>query len=284
MQAGIAYIRKELKDHYPPKEIEGLIRFLFAGWKQYNVTDLLMKREEKLTGFERRYLQSVIDRLKKYEPIQYILGETEFYGLPFQVTPDVLIPRPETEELIDWILKSVNIPDPVIIDMGTGSGCIAVCLKKYLPLSSVTGCDISRAALDVARKNARQNQAEISLLQLDMTQPPPAGLLPVADLIVSNPPYITDQEKTRMHKNVTEFEPHGALFIPDDDPLKFYKALINFADKQLRNGGKQFWEINEAYEKECTGLLKEHSYIKIESRKDINGKDRMLSAEKSFQQ
>ncbi|MEL7586763.1 MAG: peptide chain release factor N(5)-glutamine methyltransferase [Prolixibacteraceae bacterium] len=283
MQAGIAYIRKELKDHYPDKEIDGLIRFLFATWKQYSITDLLMKKENKLTGPERRYLECVVKRLKRYEPIQYILGETEFYGLPFHVTPDVLIPRPETEELTDWILESTNIADPVIIDMGTGSGCIAVSLKKHLPLASVTGCDISQAALDVARGNARLNKVEVNFLKLDMTQQPPPGHLPKADLIVSNPPYVTDREKKRMHLNVTEFEPHSALFVPDHDPLKFYKALVAFGKQQLKPGGKQFWEINEAFENECADLLKAHGYIHIGSRRDINGKSRMLSAQVSFQ-
>lgn len=279
MQAGIAYIRKELKDHYPSHEIEGLIRFLFAMWKRYSTRDLLLRKGEELNAVDRSYLAAVVDRLKKHEPIQYILGETVFFDLPFQVTPDVLIPRPETEELVQWILKTNAISAPVIMDACTGSGCIAVSLKKHLPAATVTGCDISRKALKVACENAKLNQVKINLIRLDLLKPLNSGSLKPLDVIVCNPPYVTEQEKRKMQKNVISFEPHSALFVPDHDPLKFYRALITFGEQYLKDRGKQFWEINEAYGKECFMLMKEHGYIHIELHTDINGKDRMISGE-----
>lgn len=279
MQAGIAYLRKELKDHYPSTEIEGIIRLLFAGWKHYTTTDLLKKKDEKLSDHDRHYLTSVVERLKKHEPIQYILGETEFFGLPFYVTPDVLIPRPETEELVDWILKSIIRPDPVIADIGTGSGCIAVSLKKNLPGATVTGYDISERALQVARKNAERNSTDVKFLQLDLLKRRDHGLFQGIDLIVSNPPYITEKEKNQMGDNVVHFEPHSALFVPDHDPLKFYRALITFGHQYLNKGGRQFWEINESFGKECISLMKKNGFTDIELRRDINGKERMISGD-----
>jgi release factor glutamine methyltransferase len=279
MQAGIAYIRKELKDHYPSVEIEGLIRFLFAIWKRYSTSDLLLRKGEELNAADRSYLATVVDRLKKHEPIQYILGETEFFDLPFHVTPDVLIPRPETEELVQWILKTNEITAPFIMDACTGSGCIAVSLKKHLPAATVAGCDISIKVLKVACENAKRNQVKINFIRLDLLKPSISGSLKPFDVIVSNPPYVTEQEKRKMLKNVISFEPHSALFVPDHDPLKFYRALISFGEQYLKDGGKQFWEINEAYGKECFMLMKEHGYINIELRRDINGKDRMISGE-----
>jgi release factor glutamine methyltransferase len=279
MQAAIAYIRKELKGHYPPNETEALIRFLFSVWKHYSTTDLLKKKDDVLTTDDRLYIQKVIARLKKQEPIQYILGETEFFGLSFHVTPDVLIPRPETEELVEWILSTTILPDPVILDVGTGSGCIAISLKKHLPGATVTACDISEKALHLARENAARNQTAIDFIQLDLLKPVASRLFSPLDLIVSNPPYVTEKGKNRMQENVVNFEPHSALFVPDNDPLKFYRALIAFGKQHLKDGGWQFWEINESYGDECIALLREHNFINIELRKDINGKDRMVAAE-----
>jgi len=277
MQAAIAYIRKELKDHYPPTEIEGLIRFLFATWKQYNTTDLLLRKDEELNAADQSYLAAAVERLKKQEPVQYILGETEFFGLPFRVTPDVLIPRPETEELVHWVLKAIPTHDPVIMDACTGSGCIAISLKKHLPAATVSGCDISPKALEMAHENARLNQTEINFLEMDLLNPSTSRSLQPFDVIVSNPPYVTEQEKRTMQENVIRYEPHQALFVPDHDPLKFYTALLRLGERQLKEGGRQFWEINESYGKECVALMKKNGYTGIELRRDINGKNRMIS-------
>lgn len=279
MQAAIAYIRKELKDHYPPTEIEGLIRFLFATWKQYSTTDLLLRSGEKLNADDRSYLAVVVERLKKQEPVQYILGETEFFGLPFGVTPDVLIPRPETEELVHQVLKEITIPDPVLIDACTGSGCIAISLKKHLPAATVSGCDISAQALQVAFENAKRNQVEINFFQMDLLNPSTSASLNPFDVIVSNPPYVTEQEKRTMQQNVIRFEPHQALFVPDHDPLKFYSALIRFGENHLKEGGRQFWEINESYGQKCAELMQKNGYTGIELRRDIHGKNRIISGQ-----
>lgn len=278
MQASIAYIRKELKDLYPEQEIEGLVRLIFSALKSYSPTDLLLKKNELLTPDERLHLNEIVRRLKKHEPIQYILGKTEFYGLPFQVTEDVLIPRPETEELVDWILKDLTIAMPVILDVGTGSGCIPVSLKKFMPAAKVMGCDISEKALKVARVNAGINQTEVAFFHLDILNPLLPATFPGLDILVSNPPYVTEKEKQLMQPNVLAHEPHSALFVPDEDPLRFYTALVRFGRRHLKKGGKLFWEINEAFGPACVHLLQENGFDNVQLKKDINGKNRMIAA------
>lgn len=278
MQASIAYIRKELKDLYPDQEVEGLVRLIFSALRNYTPTDLLLKKNEKLTPDERLHLNEIVRRLKKHEPIQYILGKTEFYNLPFQVTEDVLIPRPETEELVDWILKELTIASPVILDVGTGSGCIPVSLKKFLPAAKVMGCDISEKALKVARANAGINQTEVAFFHLDILNPLLPSTFPGLDILVSNPPYVTEKEKQLMQPNVLAHEPHSALFVPDEDPLVFYAALVRFGRQHLKKGGKLFWEINEAFGPACVHLMEENGFDTVQLKKDINGKNRMIAA------
>lgn len=279
MQASFAYIRKELEGLYPPEETEGFISILFSHLKQYNLTDLLLKKEEILTPAEFQNLKRIVARLKQKEPIQYILGETEFYGLPFKLTPNVLIPRPETEELVEWVLKLKRNSSIRILDVGTGSGCIPIAVKKNWPQAQVFACDISEKALQIAKTNAGINQVEIAFFHLNILNPTLPTSFPKIDVLISNPPYVTESEKKRMGSNVLDHEPEQALFVPDDDPLRFYKALTTFAKKHLTHGGNLFWEINEAFGKECVGLLKENGFINVKLRQDINGKDRMLFAE-----
>ena len=279
MQASIAYIRKELAPYYPNTEIEGFIRIIFSVLKNYSATDLLLKKDDLLSQDDRFQLTEIIHRLIKKEPIQYILGETEFFGLTFLVNPDVLIPRQETEELVDWILKDTMTTAPCILDLGTGSGCIPISLKKHIPEAKVMGCDISEKALKIAGYNAGRNNTEIAFFHLDILNPMLPESFPKLDILVSNPPYIADKEKDLMQNNVLDHEPHGALFVPNNDPLKFYKALVLFGLKHLKKGGKLFWEINEAYGKECIRLLQENGFINVQLKKDINEKDRMISAE-----
>jgi len=280
MQASISSIRKELKSHFPKEEIEGLIRFIFWSIKDYTSTDLLLKKDELLTAEEKCRIRMIVSRLKKKEPIQYILGETEFYGLRLKVTTDVLIPRPETEELVERIIRDTSISGPVILDAGTGSGCIAISLKKQLPEAEVTGTDISDKALDIARFNARINQVQVNFFQQDLFDLPAPESSSLLDILVSNPPYVTEKEKALMQENVLKYEPHSALFVPDDDPLKFYRALAVFGRKQLKKGGKMFFEINESYGKQCADLLTRNGFKNIEIIKDLNGKERMISAVK----
>ncbi|MGE4587183.1 MAG: peptide chain release factor N(5)-glutamine methyltransferase [Mangrovibacterium sp.] len=279
MQAAIAYIRKELLGHFSPGETEALIRFFFSVWKGYSSTDLLLNKDRLLTGSEQQYVREVTNRLLRHEPIQYILGETEFYGLPFRLNSAVLIPRPETEELVDWILKSTTTGKaPTILDAGTGSGCIAVCLKKHLPQARILACDISEEALDIAMENARRNRASVEFFRFDLLQPQANAKMPVLDIIVSNPPYVTEGEKIRMQDNVLRHEPAIALFVPDEDPMKYYRALSLLGKKLLKPEGRQFWEINEQYGEDCVTLLRENGYEQIELRRDVNNRFRMIAA------
>lgn len=240
-----------------------------------------------LPGDKRDSLQEIIDRVLDGEPLQYVLGETEFYGLRLRVTPDVLIPRQETEELVDLILKSnaafewKSGPGPSVLDIGTGSGCIAIALKKNLALttgSQVWACDVSVKALDIARENARLNLANVLFKPADILDRNSWKQFPVYDIIVSNPPYVTVSEQRSMARNVVEHEPHLALFVEDEDPLIFYREIARFARQKLRAGGTVYFEINEAYGYQVLDLLEQAGFRHTILRKDLNGKDRMISA------
>ncbi len=278
MQASINDIRKELDGLYPPEEIESFIRIIFRKLKQFTLTDFALKRDEVLPEKETDQIRKITVRLKSQEPIQYILGETEFYGLPFRVRPGVLIPRPETEELVNWALKSKQKDAPRILDVGTGSGCIPISLKKHWPKAHVMACDISEEALETARTNAGLNQAEIAFFHLNILNPLLPDSFPKIDLLISNPPYVTESEKAMMNDNVLKYEPARALFVPDHDPLLFYRALAIFGKNYLTNGGQLFWEINEAFGKECRKLLKENGFSNVRLKKDLQGKNRMIFA------
>ncbi len=230
-------------------------------------------------------LDGILGDLKTGKPVQYILGSTEFYGLPFLVNPAVLIPRPETEELVEWVLASVGSlqlavcsekPILRILDIGTGSGCIAISLKKNLPHAEVTGLDISTEALQTAKQNAVINDVDVNFVQQDILKSEIEHLK--SEIIISIPPYVTQQDKTLMHANVTEFEPNSALFVPEENPLLFYDAIANFAKHNLVSGGLLFFEINEAFGKETAELLENKGFTGIELRKDMSGRDRMIKA------
>ena len=277
MQAAIAYIRKELESVYPRQEIETFLVLLFEKLKNYTRTDLLLRTGELLTEAERETLYRWVDRLKRCEPIQYILGETEFYGMRFFCEQGVLIPRPETEELVHWILQEAINPTPVMLDAGTGTGCIPVVLKSKLPESRVMACDISGQCLELAQRNALRNQVNIEIFRMDILNLQTE--LPMLDVLVSNPPYVTEAERELMHSNVLDFEPWLALFVPDDDPLRYYKSLARLGSQFLKQGGRIYWEINEAYGEACLCLLKNNGYSNLRLRKDINGRNRMVCGE-----
>jgi release factor glutamine methyltransferase len=257
----------------------GLTRIEYLGAKQ----DELSKADQILLM---RYLK----KLKTGMPLQYVLGETEFYGLRFKVNSSVLIPRPETEELVDWILKDIRhskrVDHPqelMILDIGTGSGCIPIALKKNFPDARVCGIDISSAAINTATENAILNNVDVTFLEEDVFELIAKDTFKIEfSLIVSNPPYVTLAEKKLMHQNVVEFEPHGALFVQNNDPLQFYKAIALFAKKSLKKNGKLFLEINENYGKETIALLEENGFRNIDLRQDLRGRERMVRAEKIF--
>jgi release factor glutamine methyltransferase len=288
MKAGIASIRKELAELYPVEEIESLIFLIFGKVKGYSRTRFLLAGNEELTAEDRNEIDRIVSRLKSHEPIQYILGETEFFGLPFFTVPGVLIPRPETEELVQWIIQENQHSEPVVLDIGTGSGCIAVSLRKNIPGSTVLACDISPVCINTARRNAELNQTEVTVLNYDILSNSPHIEFQELDILVSNPPYVRESEKKFMQKNVLDFEPELALFVADRDPLLFYSAIADFALIHLKNGGKLYFEINEALGNECVEMLQKKGFSDLVLKRDIHDKNRMIRSalfrkDKTFQ-
>lgn len=227
-------------------------------------------------------MRRIQQRLLTGEPVQYVLGEAEFCGRLFHVAPGVLIPRPETQELCQWMIATLrSYPTPLsILDIGTGSGCIACTLAAEIPEADVTAWDISETALAMARENAKRTNVHVSFRQVDALQLPANPVPPAThyDLIVSNPPYICERERTAMAPNVLDHEPPLALFVPDDDPLLFYRAIADYARQSLKPGGSLFFEINPLYTQELQAFLQAMSYHTIETRNDQFGKPRMIRA------
>lgn len=277
MKAAIAYIRKELTGIYPKGEIESLIFLIFEKLKGYTRTQVILAFDEVLTAKERSEIEQITRQLKNHEPIQYILGTTEFYGLPFCCSPGVLIPRPETEELVQWIIEQNTNSVPAILDMGTGTGCIAISLRKNIPQSKVWACDISSVCIKTAEQNAKLNNAEITVWAYDILNETAQIEFPEMDIIVSNPPYIRETEKSLMERNVLEFEPELALFVPDSNPLVFYEKIADFSRSHLKSGGFLYFEINEAFGNECCQMLRNKGFSEVLLKKDIHGKDRMIA-------
>ncbi|WP_299358076.1 peptide chain release factor N(5)-glutamine methyltransferase [Mucilaginibacter sp.] len=241
--------------------------------------------ENELTLTQQEEANNILTQLKTGKPLQYALGYAEFYGLKYLVNPSVLIPRSETEELVQWALESVaggGGPGSGlnILDIGTGSGCIAISLKKNLPAANVSAIDISADALQTAKENAKLNEVDINFIEADILNIKSEIEIPKSEIIISNPPYVTLLDKTQMHTNVTNFEPHAALFVPEDDPLLFYKAIADFAVGNLEKDGLLFFEINESLGKETVALLESKGFKDVELRKDMSGRDRMIRTTK----
>lgn len=272
--------KQQLGTIYDPNEIEALTLLVINELTGSSKAKIKAFPEQQVTGYEVEKLNSILNRLQTGEPVQYILGYTEFYGLPFKVNPSVLIPRPETEELVEWALSSVVNSEWAgnILDIGTGSGCIAISLKKNLPNASVSAVDISPDALKTATQNAKLNNVDIAFINDDILNIKSEIENSKFEIIISNPPYVTLHDKTQMHTNVTDFEPHNALFVPENDPLIFYKAIADFATKNLPQNGLLFFEINESLGNETVELLKDKGFKNIELRKDMSGRDRMVKA------
>ncbi|MGD9992120.1 MAG: peptide chain release factor N(5)-glutamine methyltransferase [Salinivirgaceae bacterium] len=246
---------------------------LLSRWQQITET------HTKVPISDYNQIMSITKRLLNHEPIQYILGETEFYGLKFRVNPAVLIPRPETEELVDWIIRDHKNSSLTIIDLGTGSGCIAVTLAKNLSQSTVYALDVSEQALEQAKANAQINEVAVEFFQTDVLKQNWPDFPKKPNLIVSNPPYVTQKEKKLMQANVLDYEPSLALFVSDDDPLLFYREIATQARNLLTDEGWLYFEINEALGNQTVSLLETLGYRQIELRADINGKHRMLKAQ-----
>jgi len=258
-------------------ESDNLFWLLTEEYTSQKKTSLLSEYEPRLSESVIKRLEQATDLLRKGYPVQHITGKSHFLGLDIKVNNSVLIPRPETEELVEWIIKEHKETHGLsILDIGTGSGCIAIALAKHLPGSEVRGLDISQAALEIAEINALQNRVKIELFRADIFDEGFCRSSDRYDLIISNPPYVRESEKSRMRKNVTDFEPPGALFVPDSEPFRYYQAILNLAQIQLEWGGALYLEINEHLSAEFESWLKDLGYRKCEFRKDINGKVRMV--------
>jgi release factor glutamine methyltransferase len=263
-----------LEKVYDKKEVESIAKIVLEHMGiDYN--KVLTKEKIELDESNIFWLKEVKTRLLNHEPVQYILGYVNFYDLQINVSPDVLIPRQETEELVNLIIKENKRKSPRILDIGTGSGCIAISLKKNIPEAIVNACDISLAALEIANQNAVNNNVSIQFHEKDVLHI--ADIPGHNDIVVSNPPYVTEEEKELMDKNVVDFEPAKALFVPNTDPLVFYLAIIELAARNLNKGGKLYLEINEARGNEVRKLLSAAGFQNIRVISDMNTKDRIAS-------
>ncbi len=278
MQQAYLLFQKQLAGYYPETEIRSFWLLLMEQLCGLSRTEIRTNKNNILSEEQGEKLKTIILRLQRAEPIQYILEECTFFDLPFFVSPSALIPRQETEELVDWILKENADCKGTVLDIGCGSGSIIVTLAKHCPLAKCYGLDISEDAIALAQKNAQRNQVAVSFIKGDILS---KNCSPIpAQLIISNPPYVCEHEKASMHRNVLDYEPAVALFVPDNDPLIFYKAIADYAIENLLSGGKLFFEINRSYGKELTVMLEQKGFYAITVKKDISGNDRMIQAHK----
>lgn len=274
----VAYIRSRLQPYYTAEEVSALSRIVCCDLLGQAPTDYYLGKDIVLSSKKEQELEDILQRLSRFEPLQYIEGRTLFLGREFGVAPGVLIPRPETEELVELMLKEIPA-DARILDVGTGSGCIAISLAKELPDTLVTAWDVSPEALSVARANARKLQSNVRFVECDVLacQVDEVGLY---DVIVSNPPYVTEAEKADMEPNVLQWEPSLALFVPDDDPLRFYRRIAVLGRDMLADGGRLYFEINRAYGREMVEMLRAMGYVGVRVEKDLSQNDRFVIAEK----
>lgn len=271
-------IKSALSDIYDKREIQSFIYIIFEHVLNYSKIDTVLNKKEEIEDETCEIIYSIIKRLEKEEPIQYILGETEFYDLIFNVNESTLIPRGETEELVQLVINENIDRDISILDIGTGSGCIAISLAKNLERAKVSAVDISEKAIETAKENAEKNNVKVNFFLEDILNI--KQKYENYDIIVSNPPYICNSEKKLMQNNVLDYEPHTALFVEDNDPLIFYRTIAIFALETLKEEGLLYFEINEALAKEMKEMLEEHSYKNIEIIKDINERNRIVKAQK----
>ena len=273
------FFQNGLIGYYPKEEINAFFYRICEQHLNYKRIDVSLKSETLITPETFEYFETLINRLLTYEPIQYILGTTSFFGLEFKVDTNVLIPRPETEELVAWILKEADSSQPLkILDIGTGSGCIAVSLAKHFPNADVYALDVSPAALEMAQYNAQQNGVQLNGVQANVLEWENTELQ--FDIIVSNPPYVRESEKERMAPNVLEHEPHLALFVENNNPLVFYQAIVALSKQALKKQGLLYFEINEYLGEETKALFSSDDFENVQLKTDVFGKNRMMRASK----
>ena len=282
-----------ISELYPSEEVQSFFNLLSEKYLGLSRIEIVLNSEMKISKNQLFTFEEAIQRLIKFEPIQYIIGETEFYGLQFLVDNNVLIPRPETEELVDWIVKDTNEKNEdrkdlfianesfkTVLDIGTGSGCIAISLAHSLTNTNVSAIDISEGALQIAKQNSQLNKVDVNFEKADILNIDDDFSDMNFDVIVSNPPYVREQEKSQIEPNVIKHEPALALFVEDNDPLLFYRKIAQFSQKYLKNEGVLFFEINEYLSKELISMLKTEGFKEVILRKDIFGKARMIKCKK----
>ncbi len=286
------YYAGELEKLYGSDEANALIMILLEHYFNIDKIKIALEPDMRLSESELLTLHFAVKELLKNRPIQYIIGETEFCGMRFFVNENVLIPRPETQEMVEMIASIARRDNACvirteckIIDIGTGSGCIAISLAKLIPNSDVTAVDVSEKALEVAKKNAEANGVNVHFVLDDILNPhvkTHGRASQQFDIIVSNPPYVCESEKTEMRANVLDHEPSSALFVPDSDPLIFYRKILEFAQKALKPDGQIWFEINEKFGKETAELCREKGFKNVEIIKDFRGKERIVRAQRQF--
>lgn len=285
---------------YDSREARNIANLVIENITGFSGSDRVVHQHENMNDEQQHTLQKMTSELLNHKPVQYVLHEAHWYKMKWYVDERVLIPRPETEELVEWIIEDVKEKEPriknqesrfgkkdtntehqvSILDVGTGSGCIAVALKKNLPKTKMLAADVSEDAIKVAKQNALANEVHIEFTKMNALDAEDWKALPALDCIVSNPPYIAQSEAHTMNDNVLKYEPHLALFVPNDNPLLFYEAISTFGWRSLKNGGKLFFEINESFGDEVVHLLWTKSYQNIEVKKDMQNKNRMVKGEK----
>lgn len=273
------YYLQQLQHIYSAEEASIITALVFENKAGVTRLNIIKSPNEIVNNQQKNELDAALHNLLQHTPVQHITGETWFYNLKFTVNEHVLIPRPETEELVKWIIDEHTTQKKhfSMLDIGSGSGCIPVALKKNLPQASITSIDVSNDALAVAKENAEANNTPVDFLQLDFLNRDEWQRLPAFDSIVSNPPYIPLHEKENLDRNVTAYEPHNALFVPDSNPLIFYEAIAAFAKMHLKQEGKIYAEVHEDYANETAAVFASH-FSQVTIKKDINGKERMVKA------
>ena len=275
LKQAIEQLKNGLAGVAEPAEVQAMIRVICEDVFNYDPVDVALRQESELPEFAPRRLDDIIARLQRHEPLQYIVGHARFHGHRFKVTPATLIPRPETEQLVDLIIDENPRSDLRVLDMGTGSGCIAISLARALKFAQVDALDVSRDALAVARDNAAELKVKVRFFESDMLAEQPAATY---DIIVSNPPYICWSEREAMERNVKDYEPGQALFVPYNDPLLFYKAIARYAARSLDRGGRLYLEINQRFGNEVKRLLQDNGFDEVRIMEDSYGKVRFAAA------
>jgi release factor glutamine methyltransferase len=277
------YFRQELNPLYDSQEVDVFFFWILETCFQCKKIDFVLGKDKLVSAADSEKWNQYIDALKSYEPIQYLIGTTHFYGLDFKVNSNTLIPRPETEELVDWMLKDIantnsGVSNLKILDIGTGSGCIPITLAKHLPLAKIVSMDVSESALEVAQQNADSNEVEVDFILQNILE---LDCFPnVFDIIVSNPPYVRNSEKKYMKTNVLEYEPSLALFVSDEDPLIFYRKIAVLAHQNLNEDGLLYFEINQYLAQETHDMLVKLGFQNIELKNDFRGNPRMMRVKK----